>query len=498
VADHQHAAAIGRQRLFQQPQTGEVEVVGRFVENEEVAAAFQNLRQQQPRFFPAGEVADQRVDAVVFEEEPLEVPPHRNLLGAELDGVDALADLVGHGLLRVEFEAGLVDVVEFHRRGDLDFAPVRRQLPGDDFKQTALADSVRPDQPDTRARFEFEREVADDRPPAERERNSDEVHRLVAKPRRRRNQELHLAVADRAGLRGDLVEPLHSPHVALEPRLGRPPHPVDFGTQETAALLLEDVFVGLAFRLDGEEFGVTAGVTVEFAVVEFHDAVRHAVEKITVVGDKKTAPAILGEEVLNPLHRGHVEVVGRLVEQQEIGLGNDRAREGDPAHFAAGEPVAGTVRIARQVQLLQHGVELGFKIPAVVNHQLVFKLAVLGGIDRDSLEFPLEFAEPTEAVGDVVADAAVVVQLEILRQCRHSQPARPGDVPGTRQLFFGDQPQQRRFAAAVAADQGDALSRIDMKFSSVVNRLPPDGETKILRRPQNRIRHIPSIFLVFW
>jgi hypothetical protein len=40
---------------------------------------------------------------------------------------------------------------------------------------------------------------------------------------------------------------------------------------------------------------------------------------------------VLGQEALEPLNGLDVEVVGRLVEQEQIGLANQRAREQDPA-----------------------------------------------------------------------------------------------------------------------------------------------------------------------
>ena len=52
-----------------------------------------------------------------------------------------------------------------------------------------------------------------------------------------------------------------------------------------------------------------------------------------------TAPRIVDEERLEPGHRLDVEMVGRLVEQQHVGLRHQRARQQHAAPPAAGQRV---------------------------------------------------------------------------------------------------------------------------------------------------------------
>jgi hypothetical protein len=54
VAHHQHAGKRD-QRLLQHAQRRQVEIVRRFVEDEEVAAVFQDAREQQPAAFAAAQ-----------------------------------------------------------------------------------------------------------------------------------------------------------------------------------------------------------------------------------------------------------------------------------------------------------------------------------------------------------------------------------------------------------------------------------------------------------
>jgi hypothetical protein len=79
VAHHQHAAGEGDQRLLQHAQRGQVEVVGRLVEDQEVAAALEHLGQQQPAAFAAAQPFHGGRDAVIGEVEALEVAAQREL-----------------------------------------------------------------------------------------------------------------------------------------------------------------------------------------------------------------------------------------------------------------------------------------------------------------------------------------------------------------------------------------------------------------------------------
>ena len=55
------------------------------------------------------------------------------------------------------------------------------------------------------------------------------------------------------------------------------------------------------------------------------------------MGDEHDRRVQAGQRLLEPLERLDVEVVGRLVEQQQVGLGGERARERGARELAAGE-----------------------------------------------------------------------------------------------------------------------------------------------------------------
>ena len=90
-----------------------------------------------------------------------------------------------------------------------------------------------------------------------------------------------------------------------------------------------------------------------------------------------TVPGVLREVLLEPLHGLGVEVVGRLVEQQQVGRLQQQLAQRDPALLTAGEDrhVGVGGRAAQRV----HGLlELGVEVPGVGVVDLLLQLAHLG------------------------------------------------------------------------------------------------------------------------
>ena len=83
--------------------------------------------------------------------------------------------------------------------------------------------------------------------------------------------------------------------------------------------------------------GVVALVGDALAAVELEDPAGDVVEEVAVVGDRDDRALVLGEVLLQPGDRLGVEVVGRLVEQQQVGRAEQQPAERDAAALAAGE-----------------------------------------------------------------------------------------------------------------------------------------------------------------
>ena len=127
---------------------------------------------------------------------------------------------------------------------------------------------------------------------------------------------------------------------------------VDKGLEMLALLLL------LSAGLSGKqqrlapllfERGVIALVERQPAAFEMEDMGSHGVEQIAVMADHQNIGGIAGEIIDQPERAFEIEVIGRLVEQQQIGR---RKQHGGERHAHA--PAAGEFR---QGPLLRVGVE---------------------------------------------------------------------------------------------------------------------------------------------
>ena len=70
------------------------------------------------------------------------------------------------------------------------------------------------------------------------------------------------------------------------------------------------------------ELAVVAGVETHGLVVDVQDVGRDVVEEAVVVGDDDDDAGELLQELLQPADGENVEMVGRLVEQERVGIGS--------------------------------------------------------------------------------------------------------------------------------------------------------------------------------
>ena len=114
--------------------------------------------------------------------------------------------------------------------------------------------------------------------------------------------------------------------------------------------------------------------------IELQRPLGDVVEEVAVVGHQHDAAGVVLEIALEPGDRLRVEMVGRLVEQQDVGLGEQQLGQGDAPLLAARELRHFRVarRTAQRVQRLLH---LGVEVPQALRLDLVLQLGhLLGGL----------------------------------------------------------------------------------------------------------------------
>ena len=103
-------------------------------------------------------------------------------------------------------------------------------------------------------------------------------------------------------------------------------NPDFFLRQQFVRLGEDDGFLcHLVFFLN-QVLGKVAGVTAQLAAIQLNNDVRHLIQKSPVMGNGDDAAVEIDQQFFQPGNRVQIQVIGRLVKQQHIGLGNQRLR----------------------------------------------------------------------------------------------------------------------------------------------------------------------------
>src|SRR5689334_21055506 len=237
VAGDDRAAGELEQRVLQARQGLDVEVVGRLVQQQQVAALLEGQRQVHPVALAAGHDRGGLLLVRALEPERGHVRAARDLDVADADVRLAVGDDLPHVLLRVDALTGLVHVRDRDCLADPDGALVRLLLADDHLEQGGLAHSVRPEDADDAVAGQAEGEVLEQAPVAEALDQVADLDHHAAQAGARRDLDLlevELAVPVRLG--GHLLVPVQpGPALGLAGP-GAGPDPLQLVFQALAAL----------------------------------------------------------------------------------------------------------------------------------------------------------------------------------------------------------------------------------------------------------------------
>ncbi len=177
--------------------------------------------------------------------------------------------------------------------------------------------------------------------------------------------------------------------------------------------------------------------------------------------------------VLEPGHGLGVEVVGGLVEQQQIRPLEQQRAEGDATLLTAAE--RGDVCVAgRQAQGVHGQLQLTLEVPAVAGVNAVLKLSLLleeivelvvlhrlAELHAQRLELLEQLHRRGDADPHVAHDVEIGVELGLLGQEADGVAIGQPGLTAELGLLSGHDPEQGRLASAVAADHADLRARIE-------------------------------------
>ena len=405
-------------------------------------------------------------------------------LPGDFDEVGAGGDGVDERGVVVELVAELVEVGDFELGALFDLAGQRLQFAQNQADQRGFACAVGAEQAKLVAAQQGSGEVFDQR--ARAVAIGDVVHLGddFARALTRVDLKTDLAGAANPGFAGEaqLLQTAYAAFVAAAPGLHAFADPDFF-------LFPEFVELAVVYRFDFELFGFfglirgeVADVFAQHTPVEFDDAVGDVIQKAPVVGDEQQRAAKLGEQAFEPVDRGKIEVVGRLVEQQQLGVGDECAAQRDAFFEAAGEGFDPNVRV--EVEALQGFFDAAVQAPAVGGFELggqALEIGVGGFIAvghrvRGGVVGREQSLRRADAFGDGFKDGVAGLEGGLLRDISELQAGLPPHVAGVGLALAGEQFQQAGFAGAVAPDQADAFARFDDQRRAVEQGVVTVGE----------------------
>ena len=167
------------------------------------------------------------------------------------------------------------------------------------------------------------------------------------------------------------------------------------------------------------------------------------------------------QEAFEPLDGGDVEVVRRLVEQQEVRLAHEGLAEQNPATLAARE--RGEGRVGLKLEPADHGLDLRHARPRAAG--IADRVAAPRGRRFRRLG-ACAFRHDVEHTAGSVAG-------EVLRQHAHAEPGLLVEDDLVRAHGAEEDPQQGRLAGAVSADQPKAFAASMLSSASSKSGGPP-------------------------
>ncbi|GIX34514.1 MAG: hypothetical protein KatS3mg126_0293 [Lysobacteraceae bacterium] len=239
-----------------------------------------------------------------------------------------------------------------------------------------------------------------------------------------------------------------------------------------------------ALLLLHQPLGVVALPGDAAAAVELEDPFGGVVEEVAVVGDRHHGARVALQELLQPLHRLGVEVVGRLVEEQHVRLGEQQPAQGHAALLASGEVL--DARIPRRqaqgvgghLELLLQGVGIARGEDRLEALLLLGKgvevRALLGVGGVDLLEALLRLQDLADAFLDRLAHRVLGVELGLLLEVADLDPGLRAGLADEVLVDPGHDPQHGRLAGTVEAEQAD-LGAGEERQRDVLDDLPLGG-----------------------
>ncbi len=419
------------------------------------------------------------------------------LAAVDLDHVGAFRQVVEHAFVAVQGVAHLIEVGHLELGAVLDGARVRGQPAQQQADQRRLAAAVGAEDADPVAAQQGDGEIPQQRQAvdgvAQMLRFDHHLAGVVALLDFQAGGAL--AVAAPGVVLAHAFQGAHPAFVTGAARLDALADPALFLAELLVELGVGALFVFQRRLLAGQVLVVIAGPAGQFAAVQLDNAGRQGADEGPVVGNEHQGGGIAFEEGFQPADRVQVQVVGGLVQQQDVRLLDQRPGQQHAAFHAAGQ--AGEVLLAVQVELGEHRVHALEQLPGAARLDLIVEGLEAGQVLIHALRLVRiaqgaaqvvvlveQRAQLAQALGDHVVHAVVLVLGHFLFQARDHQVLGALDLAVVGLHLAGQDLEQGGLAGAVAAHQTEPLAGFDGEVDIVEQRLLAEVQLNLSQRDQ--------------
>ena len=262
------------------------------------------------------------------------------------------------------------------------------------------------------------------------------------------------ALAASRAVRAQLLQPAHASLVARAACFDALADPGLFLLPELVEAPVRDRFGSKLLRLGVLVRREIAWIRAQHTTIELDDAGRHTVEEAAVVGhDEQRGDA--HRKLFELFYTGNIEMIGGLVEEQQVGL--EREGEGERGALAFAAREIGNRAVLREAEAVELGNETHIE-------------RVAGLVVRCRKIAPQREAQ---------AEVRFIRQRRLLLDEGDRETVAAAYLALIEHLATGEHPEQGRLARAVASDQADALSRHDGQVCVVKERQETEGKVGI-------------------
>ena len=456
MADDNDGACIIGEHFLQQVERFKVEIIGRLVQHQEIRRQRQRAGQGQPPALAARQPLHWSARLLGAKQKILHIANDMLFRAIDFHPVAAPAQGVRQDRAGCQRGAGLVEFCHFQRRAQLHTAGIRLQRAGHQIDQRGLASAIGADNADPVAALDADRKIPDDGAPAVALRNAFAFHHQLARcaPGRGFQPDVAGNAPRLAPVGAQFGQPRQPPLVALAAAGDTIAHPVLFHDNLAVELVAVALFLFQHGVAPGLEIGKSSIQPTGDAAVQPQRRFGQVAQETPVMADQHHGGAQRGQFGFQPFDDGQIEMVGRLVEQQNVRLGCQGPRQsrapGLAARQCAGVLIAGQAKFVEQVEravMVVVGAHAGLDIGQrcrLDRHVRLLRQIAHGGVGLEK------------------AQAAILFKLA------------GGDF------------QQRRFARSIAPDKAQALARSDAQAGPFQKRLAAKRQTNILQRQKGR------------